>query len=119
MGIPFDPKFSDLQITRIASSYIMSTDNITTENGTAVTPKLAPRSKKTKKRPSGYRAVSGSSHSVATTRHNPLSVSPTNTANSSKDDEKTLFVFHLPDHIDDHALLELFAPYGAMKSNVM
>eukprot|EP01084_Bolivina_argentea_P158988 276917_1 len=31
----------------------------------------------------------------------------------------SLFVFHLPEDIDDHGLLQLFAPYGAMRSNVM
>merc|ERR1719204_1285707 len=33
--------------------------------------------------------------------------------------EYSLFVFHLPEDIDDHGLLQLFAPYGAMRSNVM
>eukprot|EP01083_Nonionella_stella_P148164 468588_1 len=31
----------------------------------------------------------------------------------------SLFVFHLPDDIDDHGLLQLFASYGAMRSKVM
>jgi len=31
----------------------------------------------------------------------------------------SLFVFHLPEDIDDAGLLQLFAPYGAIRSNVM
>ena len=31
----------------------------------------------------------------------------------------SLFVFHLPVDIDDHGLLQLFVPFGAMGSNVM
>lgn len=33
--------------------------------------------------------------------------------------EFSLFVFHLPEDIDDNGLLQLFAPYGAIRSNVM
>ncbi|ETO23181.1 hypothetical protein RFI_14007 [Reticulomyxa filosa] len=33
--------------------------------------------------------------------------------------QHALFVFHLPEDIDDQGLLQLFAPYGAVRANVM
>jgi len=33
--------------------------------------------------------------------------------------QHALFVFHLPEDIDDHGLLQLFGPYGAIRANVM
>merc|ERR1712130_750989 len=55
--------------------------------------------------------------------HNIQSIpiaAPTTTNNISLSGQQfSLFVFHLPEDIDDHGLLQLFAPYGAMRSNVM
>jgi len=126
------------------------------------------------KKPSGYGAVSGSSRSVSSSRHNPLSaataepqrvrmlrefmaatmelfqqqqqaavmaaaVATTMRLNIGKmqkllaaqsgllgggllgggDEEKVLFVLHLPDNVDDDGLLKLFAPHGAVGCSVI
>ena len=35
------------------------------------------------------------------------------------DNPFSLFVFHVPEDMDDHGLLQLFVPYGAMRCNIM
>eukprot|EP01083_Nonionella_stella_P292166 993790_1 len=61
-------------------------------------------------------AAAGNMSVAAAATSNGASVS-NNMAISGK--QYSLFVFHLPEDIDDHGLLQLFAPYGAMRSNVM
>ncbi|ETO34447.1 hypothetical protein RFI_02648 [Reticulomyxa filosa] len=52
---------------------------------------------------------------------NPFANTLQNALNVSMPDGKqhSLFVFHLPEDVDDHGLLQLFLPYGATRANVM
>ncbi|ETO35929.1 hypothetical protein RFI_01135 [Reticulomyxa filosa] len=51
---------------------------------------------------------------------NPLLNPLTNVPSGIPDGKQhALFVFHLPEDIDDHGLLQLFAPYGGIRANVM
>ena len=42
-----------------------------------------------------------------------------NNTNINNNNQFTLFVFHLPPDIDNHGLLHLFRPFGAIQSNVI